>query len=260
MIFDTHAHYDDSQFDEDRETVLNGLAAAGVGCVVDVGSTVQSLEKIRELTERYPFVYGAVGLHPDEVGQLTPEIMEELEKLLQNPRILAVGEIGLDYHWDVEPHDVQIRCFQEQMRLARRCGKPIIVHSRTAAADTLQVIREMYEDSGIELPGIIHSYSGSLEQAKIYTAMGFFLGIGGVVTYPNSKKLKKVVQGIPLSYLVLETDCPYLSPEEKRGSRNISANLSYVVKAIAELKGVTEEEVERVTEANARRLFGLNAD
>lgn len=272
MIFDTHAHYDDHQFDTDREEVLSALSAAGVGRIVDVGSTVESLDRVREIADTHDFALGAVGLHPDEVGGLTPAVMRKMREMLEDPKIAAVGEIGLDYHWDVEPHDVQIRCFQEQIRLAWETRKPIIVHSRTAAADTMAVIQEMYGkngecgrrypelaeefDSGSRVPGIIHSYSGSYEQAKIYTALGFYLGIGGVVTYPTSKKLKKVVKNIPLDHLVLETDCPYLSPEPVRGTRNTSANLRYVVRAVAEIREISGEEVERVTYANAERIFG----
>ncbi len=272
MIFDTHAHYDDSLFDGDRDEVLAGLPAAGVGRVVDAGSTVRSLSRIRELTGKYEFVYGAAGLHPDEVGGLTDEVLAEIRSLLENPKFVAVGEIGLDYHWDVEPHDVQIRCFKEQIRLAHEMKKPVIVHSRAAALDTMTVIQEMYGQDGElagsgggladyregrRVPGVIHSYSGSYEQAKIYTGLGFCLGIGGVVTYRTSKKLKKVVAGIDLSYLVLETDCPYLTPEPRRGERNTSAMLSYVAEAVAGIKGVSRETVEDVTWRNAERLFGM---
>lgn len=256
MIFDTHAHYDDSQFDGDRDEVLRSLAGSGVGAVVDVGSTKKSLTDIRDLVSRYEFVYGAAGLHPDDAGDLTPETADLIRELLEDPRFVAVGEIGLDYHWDVLPHEEQIRCFKEQIGIAREAGKPIIVHSRTAAADTMGVIRGMYQPGG-DRQGIIHSYSGSLEQAKIYVSLGFFLGIGGVITYPTSKKLKKVVEGIPLEYLVLETDSPYLAPEPFKGTRNTSALLTWMVKAIAEIKGTSEEEVERVTWDNAVRLFGL---
>ena len=270
MIFDTHAHYDDHLYDEDRDAVLRSLADAGVSAVVNAGSGVESLDAIRALTRDWPFVYGAAGLHPDEAGKMTPEILGKMEELLADPKFVAVGETGLDYHWDVEPHDVQIRCFKEQVRLAHRTGKPVIIHSRTAALDTMTVIQEMYGKDG-ELgrdgsgdpefrgrpAGVLHSYSGSLEQAKIYISLGFYLGIGGVVTYQTSKKLKKVVAGIPLDCLVLETDCPYLTPEPHRGVRNSSAMLTHVVRKIAEIKEVSPETVEDVTWRNACRLFGL---
>ena len=258
MIFDTHAHYDDHAFDDDRDEVLRGMAAGGVGRVIDVGSTVRSLPVVKELADRYDFVYGALGLHPDEAGSLTEEVLSEIREMISDPKIVAVGEIGLDYHWDVEPHEVQAACFRKQIALALDLEKPIIVHSRTAAADTMTVVAEMYGSGrGREArrKGVIHAYPGSLEQAKTYAEMGFFLGIGGVLTYQTSKKLKKVVAGMPLSALLLETDCPYLSPESRRGERNTSLNLPEVVHAIAEIKGVSPEEVEKVTWDNAERLF-----
>ncbi len=258
MIFDTHAHYDDRAFDGDRDEILMSLPPAGVGRVIDVGASVRSLTAVRELTAKYDFVYGAAGIHPDDVGDLTDEVVRTIREMIEDPKIVAVGEIGLDYHWDVEPHDVQISCFRRQISLALDCGKPIIVHSRTAAADTMDVVREMYGSGrgrDAAKKGVIHAYPGSLEQAKIYAEMGFFLGIGGVLTYRTSKKLKKVVAGMPLQTLLLETDCPYLPPESRRGERNTSKNLPEVVRAIAEIKGVSEREVENVTWDNAMRLF-----
>ncbi len=258
MIFDTHAHYDDHAFDEDREEVLESLAAGGVGRVIDVGSTPASLARVKALADRYDFVYGAAGLHPDDVGGLTEEVLSEIREMLSDPKIVAVGEIGLDYHWDVEPHEVQADGFRRQIDLALDTGKPIIVHSRTAAADTMAVIAEKYGSGrGREAPrkGVIHAYPGSLEQAKVYREMGFYLGIGGVLTYATSKKLKKVVAGMPLSALLLETDCPYLPPESRRGTRNTSLNLPEVVRAVAKIKNVSPEEVEKVTWDNAERLF-----
>lgn len=296
MIFDTHAHYDDKAFDGDREDVLSRLPGLGVGRVVDVGSTPGSLDRIVEIAGTHPHVYGALGLHPDEVGALTDGLMAKLEGLLSGLKIVAVGEIGLDYHWDVEPHEVQIRCFKAQALMAARHCLPIIVHSRAAAEDTLRTVQELYGPGGEALTapgavsgpdrtsgsrgavpgpgggsaargaagdplagrrGVIHAFAYSLEHAKLYTSLGFYLGIGGVVTYKNSKKLKKIVAEMPLERLLLETDCPYLTPEPHRGERNTSANLSYVAETIAALKGISREEVERVTWDNACRLFGL---
>ena len=258
MIFDTHAHYDDHAFDDDREAVLASLIPGGVGAVIDVGSTVRSLGQVKELADSHDFLYGAVGIHPDEVGGLTPAVSGRIREALSDPKIVAVGEIGLDYHWDVEPHDVQIRCFREQIDIALEMKKPIIVHSRAANRDTMEVIAEAYgggAGKAAAKKGVIHAYPGSLEQAKIYTELGFCLGIGGVLTYPTSKKLKKVVAGIPLDYLLLETDCPYLTPEPHRGERNCSLYLEAVARAISEIKGVTAEEVEKATWDNAERLF-----
>ena len=291
MIIDTHVHYDDEAFDADREELLASLAGNNIGPVIDIGSTKESLPKIRELMKRYDFVYGAIGLHPDEIGDLTEELLDEMREDMKNPKVLAVGEIGLDYYWNKEIKELQREAFRKQIRLAQECGKPIVVHSREAAADTLDIVREMYgkgspwerlhgqmqkspadEDrhphgqaqkngtdvaSGpAERKGVMHCYSYSAEQARIYTReLGFYLGIGGVVTFKNAKKLKEVVADTPLSYLILETDCPYLAPVPYRGKRNCSLYLPYVIREIAALKGVSEEEVERVTEENARKLF-----
>lgn len=258
MIFDTHAHYDDHAFDDDRDDVLRTMVPGGVGRILDVASTPESLEKVLAIANSHYFVYGAVGLHPDEAGKLTDHMYMKIREMTENRKIVAVGEIGLDYHWDVWPHAVQIKAFKDQIGIALDTEKPIIVHSRTASQDTLSVITEMYGSGrGKEAArkGVIHAYPGSLEQAKIYTELGFYLGIGGVVTYTTSKKLKKVVAGIPLRHLLLETDCPYLSPESKRGERNTSLNLHEVVRAIAEIKGIEEKEVEKVTWDNAERLF-----
>ena len=262
MIIDTHAHYDDEAFDADREELLASLAAAGVGRVIDVGSTKGSLARIRELTRKYPFVYGALGLHPDEVGDLSEETFAGIEEGLSDPKILAVGEIGLDYYWNREARDVQIAAFRRQALLAIRHGLPIIIHSREAAADTLDVARELYGPGGpgAELPrkGVMHCYSYSAELARIYTRdLGFYLGIGGVVTYKNGRKLKEVVLDTPIDYLLLETDCPYLSPVPFRGKRNSSLNLPYIIEEIASIKGITPGEVEAVTAENARKLFAL---
>lgn len=261
MIFDTHAHYDDEAFDEDREVLLSSLAEQGIRHVIDIGSTAESLVRVRSLADRYPFMYGALGLHPDEVGDLTPEVIETINEGLADPKIVAVGEIGLDYYWNVETKDTQIACFKKQIEIALRYKMPIIVHSRSAAADTMEVVAEYYGKGGsaaeLDRKGIIHCYSYSPEQAKIYTEMGFFIGIGGVITFKNAKKLKQVVSETPIEKLVLETDSPYLAPEPYRGKRNSSAYLPYVVKAIADIKGMTEEDVERVTYTNAMALFAM---
>ena len=253
MIFDTHAHYDDKQFDEDREQILNSLQEQGVGTVVDASATVESWEKVLELTEKYPFIYGMIGVHPDEVGDLNEENFARMEQLIQEEKIVAVGEIGLDYYWDKESHEIQKEWFIRQLQSARKLNMPVNIHSRESAADTMQIMKEYA--SGMK--AIIHCYSYSKEMAEEYVKMGYLLGIGGVVTFKNAKKLKEVVKAVPLSNLVLETDCPYLAPEPNRGKRNFSANLIYVAQTIAELKGTTTDEVIRVTEKNARAFYGL---
>ncbi len=253
MIIDTHAHYDDEQFDPDRDELLGSMAAGGIGLIVNAGSTLESWGKIKKLTEDYPFIYGAVGIHPDEVGGLTEEHMSEMERLLDLDKIAAVGEIGLDYYWDNESHDMQKKWFIRQLETARKKDMPVIIHSRDAAADTMDIMRKY----AAGMRAVIHCYSYSVEMAEEYVKMGYYIGVGGVVTFKNSKKLKNVVKEIPLTSIVLETDCPYLAPEPFRGKRNSSLYLPYVAEKIAELKGVSKEEVIRQTEENSRKLYGL---
>ena len=253
MIFDTHAHYDDQQFDIDREILLRSMEEQGVGTIVNACATVESWQKVLKLTEQYPFLYGMIGVHPDEVGALDEARFQEMERLLQEEKMVAVGEIGLDYYWDNESHDIQKKWFICQLELARKTGLPVNIHSREAAADTMQILKEY----GQEMKAIIHCYSYSEEMAEEYVKMGYLLGIGGVVTFKNARKLKEVVQAVPISHLVLETDCPYLAPEPNRGKRNSSIYLQNVAKAIAELKGMTTEEVIQITEANAKAFYQI---
>ena len=251
MIFDKHAHYDDRQFEEDRAELLGSMQEQGVGMIVDAGSDIASWDKIGQLTEQYPFIYGAIGVHPDEVGELDEEKMQRMEKLLSGEKMVAVGEIGLDYYWDKEKRDLQKKWFIRQLELARQLDLPVIIHSREAAADTMEIMKQHAKG----LDGVIHCFSYSLEQAKEYVNMGFYLGIGGVVTFKNAKKLKEVVGKIPLESLVLETDSPYLAPVPNRGKRTSSLNLVYVAEEIAGLKGISYEEVVRQTTENAKKLY-----
>ena len=253
MIIDTHAHYDDEQFDTDRDELLKSMHDGGIGLIVNAASTLESWGKIQRLTEEYPFVYGAVGIHPDEAGTLTEEHMSEMERLLDLEKIVAVGEIGLDYYWDNESHDVQKKWFIRQLELAKGKDMPVIIHSREAAADTMEIMRGYA--SGMR--AVIHCYSYSVEMAREYVKMGYYIGIGGVVTFKNAKKLVNVVKEIPLTSIVLETDCPYLAPVPYRGKRNSSLYLPYVAEKIAEIKGVSIEEVVRQTEENSRMLYDL---
>lgn len=262
MIFDTHAHYDDPRFDGDREEVLTSLAAAGVGCVVDIGASFSGLTQVLALAERYPFVYAALGVHPSEVAELTETDMERLKHLAGNPKVVAIGEIGLDYHYRMEeqpqetdpPREVQKKWFLRQLALAKELGLPVVIHSREAAQETLQIMRDAHRDG---ITGVIHCFSGSAETAAEYLKMGYYLGIGGVLTFKNGKVLREVVRTAPLEQLVLETDCPYLAPDPHRGERNDSRFLPLVVRAVAQIKGIREEEVISVTERNARQLYGL---
>lgn len=257
MIFDTHAHYDDEAFDEDRDEVLTSLRKRGVGTVVNVGASMEGSRRSVSLSEEYEFVYSAVGIHPDEVGELREEDMEWMREQLQKPKVVAVGEIGLDYYWDKEGHDLQKKWFLRQLKLAKELKKPVIIHSREAAADTMELLKANYHG---EMPMVMHCYSYSPEMAAEYLKMGFYLGIGGVLTFKNAKKLKEVVEIAPIERLLLETDCPYLAPVPNRGKRNGSTNIHYVAEELARLKGMTPEEVIRITEENARRFYRISEE
>lgn len=253
MIFESHAHYDDEQFDEDREKLLESMDEGGVGTIVNVGASLESCESTLALTQKYPFVYAALGVHPDEVGALNEESFQWLREQCQKEKVVAVGEIGLDYYWDNEPREVQKKWFIRQLELARELDLPVIIHSRDAAADTMEIMKTHAKG----LNGVIHCYSYSPELAREYVKMGFYIGVGGVVTFKNSKKLKETVEEIPITSILLETDCPYLAPDPNRGKRNSSLNLVFVAETIAEIKGMEYDEVVRQTEENARKMFRL---
>ena len=291
-ICDTHAHYDDEAFDPDREALLReGLREGGVDFAVNVGASMRGADASVEYAGRYDVIYAGCGIHPDDVGvfehagyvlpgepeagsdseenlferrrreewtrfSCSDEAMSHLEKLCRSPKVVCVGEIGLDYHWMVEEKEVQQLWFREQMHLAYELGLPINVHSRNAAQDTYDMIRENH-DAGHCTGGIIHCYSGSRELAREYVKMGYHIGIGGVVTFKNSKTLKRVVEDTPLEYLVTETDCPYLSPEPSRGKRNDSRNIRYVIEEIAKLKQMDTETCARILQKNAHEVYRI---
>ena len=253
MIFDSHAHYDSEQFNEDRNELLLSMEENGVGTIVNSAANWDSVTEVVELAHKYPFVYAAVGMHPDEVGDLNDERFEYLKSQCQKDKVGAVGEIGLDYYWDNESHDVQKKWFIKQLELARELDLPVIIHSRDAAADTLEIMKEY----GQGLRGVIHCFSYSIELAREYVKMGYYIGIGGVVTFKNGRKLKEIAAEIPLERILLETDCPYLAPVPFRGKRNCSAYISYVAQEIANLKGISYEEVVAQTEKNGKELFQI---
>lgn len=254
MIFDSHAHYDDHAYDGDREEILPALARDGVGTVVNVGASLEGTRRTVELIRKYPFMYGAAGVHPDEVGELNEETFAWLREQCLQKKIVAVGETGLDYYWDKESHEVQKKWFVRQLKLAKELSLPVIVHSREAAADTMEILKQEYSP---QTPAVIHCYSYSPELAREYVKMGYYLGIGGVVTFKNAKKLKEVVLETPLERILLETDCPYLAPVPHRGKRNSSLNLPYVIAALAEVKGISEEEVRKKVWDNGMRLYRM---
>ncbi|MCR5153596.1 MAG: TatD family hydrolase [Lachnospiraceae bacterium] len=257
MIFDTHAHYDDEKYNEDREEVLLSLAGKNVGRVVNIGASFEGAIASAELAKKYDFVYAAVGIHPDDVGVLNEDVMARISALADEEKTVAIGEIGLDYHWLVESRETQKYWFERQMELAVEKDLPIIIHSRDACEDTMELMKKAHEKYGDKHKGIVHCFSYSAEIAKEYVKMGFYIGVGGVATFKNGKKLKEVIAAVPLEKIVLETDCPYLAPEPFRGQRNSSDLIKYVVPVVAGIKGVTEEEVERITWDNACKVYGL---
>lgn len=252
MIFETHAHYDDEAFNEDREELIGQLKESGIGCVVNIGAGIASCKNTIDLMNRYDFFYGALGIHPGNAAELNEENFAWLAEQCKDAKCVAVGEIGLDYYWDNPEREVQIKWFRRQLRLAKELGLPVVIHSREAAQDTIEIMKEEHAE---ETGGVIHCYSYSKETAREFLNMGFYIGVGGVVTFKNGKKLKETVEAVPLERIVLETDCPYLTPEPNRGKRNSSLYLPYVVEQIAAIKGVTPEEVERVTYENALKLY-----
>ena len=254
MIFDTHAHYDDEAFEEDRDVLLKQLPEQGIGRVVNIGSSLSACRRTVELMNRYEYIYGALGIHPCECQALTEADIEWLKDQCHQEKCVAVGEIGLDYYWDEPDREVQKKWFRRQLQLAREVGLPVVVHSREAAKDTIEIMKE--EKAG-EIGGVIHCFSYTKESAEIFLNMGFYIGIGGVLTFKNGRVLKEAAEYIPMDRIVLETDAPYLAPEPNRGKRNSSLNLPYVVQALAQIKGVSMQEIERITWENACALYGL---
>lgn len=254
MIFDTHSHYDDDAFDADRDELIKSLPAKGIEKLVNVGADMGSCRTSLLLAEKYDYVYAALGVHPSEVEELTEADMAWIKEHASHEKVVAIGEIGLDYHWSEPSPEIQKKWFVRQIELAKEVGLPIIVHSRDAAEETMQIIKEK---RAYECGGVIHCYSYSKELAREYVKMGFYIGVGGVVTFKNAKKLKQTVEEISLQHIVLETDCPYMAPEPNRGKRNDSSLLSYVAEEIAHIKNVTKEEVIAVTTENAKKMYRL---
>lgn len=255
MIFETHAHYDDAKFDTDREMLLADLPQRGISPVINVGSSIATTKTTLSLAQEYPFLYAAVGVHPSDVDDLNEDTYAWLRQQTTLQKTVAVGEIGLDYYWTEPDHETQKKWFLRQLDLAREIRKPVIIHSRDAAKDTVDLMTEARAE---EIGGVIHCYSYTKETAKIFLDMGFYFGIGGVLTFKNAKKLKEAVEYIPMDRIVLETDCPYLAPEPNRGKRNSSLNIPYVIAAMAQIKRITEEEVRKAAWDNSLKLYRMD--
>jgi len=253
MFFDTHAHYCDKRFNDDRDELLGTMLDAGISLILNSGSSLGSSKLSLELADRFSFIYASVGIHPHDAKSMSDGTVAELEVLLSHPKAVAVGEIGLDYHYDFSPRDVQEKRFREQMELARRLSKPVIIHEREALRDTLDMIRE-YND----LIGVLHCFSGSWETAKTVLDMGWYLSFTGVITFKNARRSLEVLKKIPADRIMLETDCPYLAPDPMRGRRNSSLYLPYIAKKVAEVRGISVDEVATLTMENGKRFFGID--
>lgn len=251
-IIDTHSHYDDEQFNEDRIELLQKLWNSDIECIINVGASMDSSRATYAMVQEQENIYGAIGVHPSETADLTEDDMNWLKEKSKHPKIVAIGEIGLDYYWDEPERDVQKKWFIRQLELAKEVKLPVIIHSRDAAQDTLTIMKEA---NCQEIGGVIHCFSYGVEMAREYLNRGFYLGIGGVLTFKNAKKLKEVVEYAPMDRLLLETDCPYLAPVPNRGSRNDSTNLVYVARELSAIKNISYEEVLEITNANAKALF-----
>ena len=255
MIFETHAHYDDEKFDEDRVELLSHLLKENnIGKIINGGASFRGCKESLKLAESYDNVYASLGIHPEEIEDFSEENLQWIKANASNPKVVAIGEIGLDYYWikDEEGRKKQRIWFKKQLELAKEVKLPVIIHSRDAAEDTLNTIVEYNTEDN---KGIIHCYSYSKEIALEYVKMGWFIGVGGVVTFKNAKKLVETVQAVPIENIVLETDCPYMAPVPHRGERNTSIYLKYVAEKIAELKNISIEDVERITYENALRIY-----
>lgn len=252
MIYDTHAHYDDEAFEPDRDDLLQSLPKQGIHRVVNIGSDLQTCRQTIQLMDRYDHVYGALGVHPSEVGELTEESFAWIGELLAHPKCVAVGEFGLDYHTKDLDRELQKKWFLRHLELCRTAKLPAVIHSRDAAKDTLDILKD--QNIG-EIGGVMHCFSYGAQIAAEVVSLGLYIGIGGVVTFSNAKKVQEAVREIPLDRIVLETDCPYLSPDPHRGERNSSLRLPYVIRAIARIKEMDPNEIEEITWNNACALY-----
>lgn len=253
MIFDSHAHYDDEAFNEDREEVIQGLKDKGVIGVLNCGASIEGTRMSVELSNKYDFIYSAVGIHPEHADMVNDKVIEELRDLARNPKVRAIGEIGLDYYYEENPsREVQKLAFKLQMNLAKELKMPVVIHDRDAHKDTLDILKEFPE-----VIGVVHCFSGSVEFAKECLKLGYYIGFTGVITFKNAKKIIEVAQVVPMDRILVETDCPYMAPAPHRGKRNQSDYIKYIIEKISEIKGKTIEEVENLTVFNIKQLLKI---
>ena len=255
LIFDTHAHYDDEAFDADREALLASMPENGVGLIVDPGCDLDTSRRAVEIAEQYPHVYAAVGWHPENCAPYTRESLDTLRAWAKNPKVVAIGEIGLDYYWEQNPpREFQQEVFRDQLALAQELGLPVIVHDRDAHADCLAIVKEFPQ-----VRGVFHCFSGSAEIAQELIERGWYLGFDGPLTYKNAKKTVEVAKVVPLDRVLLETDSPYMAPVPVRGTRNDSRNVSHIAAKFAEIRGMSTDEIIALTNENGRRFFGIQS-
>lgn len=253
MLFDTHAHMDDRAFDTDREELLSALPGQGLALVMNPGCSLESSRNAVRLAKEYDYIYAAVGSHPDAADEVDEAVLEEYRELCKrNPKVKAIGEIGLDYHYEDIPRDIQLKAFRAQMELARELGLPVIVHERDAHEDGMAVVRDFPE-----VTGVFHCYSGSAEMARQLVDRGWYIGFTGVLTFKNARKAIEVASSIPLERIVLETDCPYMAPEPFRGRRNDPGKIYRMAEKMAEIRGLSVEEVQAITVENGKRLYRI---
>ena len=251
--FDSHAHYDDKRFKQDREELLRELLpSCGVSNVINVGCDVKSSEMSIHLAEKYDYIYAAVGVHPHELDDMSSQTIAKLKKLSEHKKVVAIGEIGLDYYYDTHPKELQRFWFRQQLRLAEETNLPVIIHSRDASQETFDIIKA----SSVRR-GSIHCYSGSADDAAWLARQGMYIGFGGTLTFKNARKTREAAAALPMEAIVLETDCPYMAPEPHRGQRNDSSLIIHVAEVLGQVKGLPVQEVLRITNENAKRLFGI---
>lgn len=256
MLFDTHAHYDAEQFDEDRDLLLRSLPERGVRLIVNPGCDIPSSKKAVELSQAYDFLYAAVGYHPENCAPYTPDDLDTLRTMARNPKVVAVGEIGLDYYWEENPpKDLQQKVFRAQLALADELALPVIVHDREAHGDSLAIVKEFPH-----VRGVFHCFSGSAEMARELVRLGWMISFTGVLTYKNARKAVEAAQAVPMDRIMLETDSPYMSPVPNRGKRNDSGNVRFICEKLAELKGISYEDCAATTFDNGCRFFGIKCE
>lgn len=254
MLIDSHAHLDDRKFDDDRESLIKNFKNNNIELVINIGADLKTSQASVELAEKHDAIYAAVGVHPHSAKEVNTMVMEQLKELAENEKVIAIGEIGLDYYYDNSPRDVQRKWFIEQLKLAKELDLPVIIHTRDAAGETFEILKNNQNGN---VRGVLHSYSGSVEMALDYVKMGFYISIGGPVTFKNARIVREVAEAVPLDKLLIETDCPYLTPEPYRGKRNEPVYVKYTAEKIAEIKKISYDDLVKATNANTKKLFNI---